>query len=112
MKQIGQRPVQGNAPFPILHRSESGKRDIHGKSQTNFPEDLKIMQWSDSVESADVGDNDSPGLPLESLMQVMGWLRSYTEVSDPSLASMATAAHSSVVGLVHALDSVVHGGAE
>jgi protein gp37 len=112
MKQIGQRPVQGDSPLPILHKSEAGKRDIHGKSPRNFPEDLRVMQWPDAG-SCNSGDTDTCScVPLDSFVQVMHWLNSISESTEPILASMAIAAYSSMAGLVYALDSIVSGGAE
>lgn len=112
MKQLGQKPVHGNSPLPIFERSESGKRDIHGKCPKNFPEDLHVMQWPDSDE--DIGENreiDGAGASLESFMQVMSWLGSIAAADDPITASMASSAYSSIVGLVHALDAIHSGGA-
>jgi protein gp37 len=44
-KQLGAAPVQGGEPFPILHSLPNEKRDAHGVSMENFPDDLKIQTW-------------------------------------------------------------------
>jgi protein gp37 len=73
MKQLGQKPSESGDSFRILNNSDNGKRDLHGKSSSNFPEDLKLQQWPGTPQAAGEprllqfptmsGPSDAPDIP-------------------------------------------------
>jgi len=52
MKQLGSEPVADGSSFPILQPQTNGKKDVHGKCSSNFPDDLRAMEWPNQDTAA------------------------------------------------------------
>ena len=112
-KQMGTKPFDHGSPFKILKKTADGKRDCHGRSVDNFPEDLRTQEMPIGNEppakhkkEEDDADRTSGGLPVAAYSEILKWLHNYAEVDAGILTHLALSAYASLTGMVAVMSTM------